>query len=70
MIVVKWSSPGRLIKQSKGEKSSAVHSTLLHINYETVIPVEMGIQLTNTGFRVKPGMTIEVKGLLRQYSRI
>jgi hypothetical protein len=47
-----------------------VHSTLLHINYETVIPVEMGIQLTNTGFRVKPGMTIEVKELLRQYSRI
>jgi hypothetical protein len=47
-----------------------VHSTLLYINSEAVIPEKTGIQLTNTGFRVKPGMTIEVKGLLRQYSRI
>jgi hypothetical protein len=78
MIVVKWSFPGRLISQNKGEKSSVVHSTLLYINSEAVIPAKTGIQLTNTGFPrikygaslVKPGMTIEVKGLLRQYSRI
>ena len=60
MIVVKWSFPVKLINQNKGEKSSVVHSTLLYINSEAVIHAKMGIQLTNTGFRVKPGMTIEV----------
>jgi hypothetical protein len=29
-----------------------------------VIPAEAGIQLRNTGFRVKPGMTNKVKGFL------
>jgi len=31
--------------------------TLLYINFEGVIPAKAGIQLRNTGFRVKPGMT-------------
>jgi len=31
--------------------------TLLYINSEAVIPAKAGIQLRNTGFRVKPGMT-------------
>ena len=44
--------------------------TLLYINSEPVIPAEAGIQLRNTGFRVKPGMTIKVKGLLTQYTTI
>jgi len=44
--------------------------TLLYINFGTVIPAKAGIQLTNTGFRVKPGMTINVKGLLMHYTRI
>ena len=30
MIVVKWSFPGKLISQNKGEKSSVVHSTVLY----------------------------------------
>jgi hypothetical protein len=28
-----------------------------------VIPTKVGIQIKKTGFRVKPGMTIKVKGL-------
>jgi hypothetical protein len=46
-----------------------VRPTLLYINSETVIPAKAGIQLANTGFRVKPGMTIKVKGLLTEYIR-
>jgi hypothetical protein len=49
--------------------SSVVHPTLLYINSETVIPAKAGIQIANTGFRVKPGMTIKVKELLTQYPR-
>jgi len=30
---------------------------------------ETGIQLRNSGFRVKPGMTIKVKGFLTQFLR-
>ena len=41
---------------------------LLHISSEAVIPAKAGIQLRNTGFRVKPGMTIKAKGLLTQYT--
>ena len=41
--------------------------TLLSISSEAVIPAKAGIQIENTGFRVKPGMTIKVKGLLTQY---
>ena len=37
---------------------------------EAVIPAEAGIQIENTGFRVKPGMTIKVKGLLTQYTNL
>jgi hypothetical protein len=37
---------------------------LLYISYEAVIPAKAGIQFRNPGFRVKPGMTIKVKGLL------
>jgi len=50
--------------------TSVVRPTLLYINSGTVIPAKAGIQLANTGFRVKPGMTIKVKELLTQYTRI
>ena len=33
------------------------------------ISAKAGIQIENNGFRVKPGMTIKVKGLLTQYTR-
>jgi len=33
-------------------------------NYSVVIPAEAGIQLRNTGFRVKPGMTSKGKGFM------
>jgi hypothetical protein len=36
---------------------------LLYMNSEAVIPAKAGLQLKKTGFRVKPGMTIEVKEL-------
>jgi hypothetical protein len=48
--------------------SSVVHPTLLYISSEAVIPAKAEIQPGNTGFRVKPGMTIKVKGLLTQYT--
>ena len=35
-----------------------VRPTLLYINSKAVIPAKAGIQPINTGFRVKPGMTI------------
>ena len=38
MIAVKWSFSSRLVSQNRGEKCSAVHSTLLYINSEAVIP--------------------------------
>jgi hypothetical protein len=43
-----------------------VRPSLFYINYEVVIPGKAGIQFINTGFRVKPGMTIEARGLLTQ----
>jgi hypothetical protein len=43
--------------------------TLLYISCKAVIPAKAGIQLRNTGFRVKPGMTIKVKGLLMNHGR-
>jgi hypothetical protein len=49
--------------------TSVVHPTLLYISSEAVIPAKAGIQPGNTGFRVKPGMTIKVKGLLTQDTR-
>jgi hypothetical protein len=36
---------------------------------EAVIPAQAGIQSGKTGFRVKPGMTTEVKRLKAQYAR-
>jgi hypothetical protein len=33
-----------------------------------VIPAKAGIQFKNPGFRVKPGMTIKVKGFLTHYA--
>jgi hypothetical protein len=35
-----------------------VRPTLLYINSKAVIPAKAEIQRLNTGFRVKPGMTI------------
>jgi hypothetical protein len=54
--------------QEPPKTTSVVRPTLLYINSEAVIPAKAGIQLRNTGFRVKPGMTIKVKGLLTQYT--
>ena len=51
-------------------RSPASAKMLLHISSEAVIPAKAGIQLRNTGFRVKPGMTIKVKGLLTQYTSV
>jgi hypothetical protein len=48
---------------------SVVNLTLLYINSEAVIPAKPGIHLGKTGFRVKPGMTIKVKGLLTHHIR-
>jgi len=45
-----------------------VRLTLLYITYQAVIPAKAGIQFRNPGFRVKPGMTIKVKGFLTHYT--
>ena len=56
-----------------------VRPKLLDMISEAVIPAKAGIQTAsgpegpmaqreNTGFRVKPGMTIKVKGLLTRYT--
>jgi len=58
-----------LMSRNQIINSSIVRPTLLYINSETVKPAKAGIQFANTGFRVKPGMTIIVKGLLTQYTR-
>jgi len=50
--------------------SSVVRLTLLYITYQAVIPAKAGIQFRNPGFRVKPGMTIKVKGFLTHYTSI
>jgi hypothetical protein len=44
--------------------TAEVGLTLLYINFKGVIPAKAGIQLRNTGFRVKPGMTIKGKGFM------
>ena len=64
-------------------KTSVLRPVLLYISPEAVIPAKVrlgarlsakpseawaGIQIKNTGFRVKPGMTLKVKGLLMQYT--
>ena len=43
--------------------------TLLYTNSGAVILAKAGIQLRNTGFRVKPGMTKKGKGLLTHDTR-
>jgi len=45
-----------------------VRLKLLCINSKAVIPAKAGIQIENTGFRVKPGMTNKGKGLLTHYT--
>ncbi len=50
------------------KEGSVVRPTLLYISSEVVIPAKAGIQIETTGFRVKPGMTIKVKGLVTQCS--
>ncbi len=56
----------KILKDSSS--ASVVRLTLLYISSEAVIPAKAGIQIENTGFRVKPGMTIKAKGLLTQYA--
>jgi hypothetical protein len=53
-----------LQKEGRLPEDSLVRLTLLYIGSEVVIPAKAGIQIENTGFRLKPGMTIKVKGLL------
>jgi Flp pilus assembly protein TadD len=48
--------------------SSIVHRMFLYVSPEVVIPAKAGIQLRNSRFRVKPGMTIKVKGFLTHYA--
>ena len=45
-----------------------VRPSLLCMSSEAVIPAKAGIQFINTGFRVKPGMTIKANGLLTVYT--
>jgi len=47
-----------------------VRPTLLYTHSGAVIPAKAGIQLNKTGFRVKPGMTIKVKGLSTHYTSV
>src|SRR3972149_3399823 len=49
---------------------SVVRPTLLYTHSGAVIPAKAGIQLNKTGFRVKPGMTIKVKGLSTHYTSL
>src|SRR3990172_4711568 len=59
-----------------GRDASVVRPTLLYTHSEAVIPAPdrsrgqalAGIQPSKTGFRVKPGMTIKVKGLSTHYT--
>ncbi len=51
------------------DSASVVRPTLLYTHSEAVIPAKAGIQPSKTGFRVKPGMTIKVKGLSTHYTR-
>ena len=44
-----------------------MHPTLLYIHFKGVIPAKAGIQIRNTGFRVKPGMTINGKRFMMHY---
>ncbi len=43
--------------------------TLLYIDSQIVIPAKAGIQITNTRFRVKPGMTNKAKRFLNHNNR-
>jgi len=39
------------------------------VKFEAIIPAKAGIQIENIGFRVEPGITAKVKGLLTQYTK-
>ena len=52
----------------KCEVSGVMRLTLLYNDSGAVIPAKAGIQLRNTGFRIKPGMTDKGKGLLAHYT--
>ncbi len=43
---------------------------LLYIISQAVIPAKAGIQIENTGFRIKSGMTKCVKLFLRHYTKL
>ena len=47
-----------------------VGPTLLCIISQAVIPAKAGIQIENTGFRIKSGMTNCVKPFLRHYTKL
>jgi hypothetical protein len=51
-------------------ESSAVSLTLLYNDPRVIIPAKAGIQIENTGFRIKSGMTKCVKLFLRHYTRL
>jgi hypothetical protein len=53
-----------------GHNTSVVILTLFYINSEVVIPAKAGIQLNNTGFRIKPGMTNKAKTFLNHYTSV
>jgi hypothetical protein len=40
------------------------------MDFLTVIPAKAGIHDKKTGFRVKPGMTINIKEFTTQYARL
>jgi len=52
------------------QNTSVVRPMLLYITSKAVIPAKAGIPARNTGFRVKPGMTNELKGVLTRYAKV
>jgi hypothetical protein len=50
--------------------ASVVNLTFLYSVLRTVIPAKAGIQIEKTGFRIKSGMTKNVKSYLNQYIRL
>jgi hypothetical protein len=49
-------------------QNNVVRQTLLYTNFQGVIPAKAGIQIRNTGFRIKSGMTIKGKGFMTHYT--
>ena len=56
------------IEQCDVKRAGVVRLRLINISPEAVIPAKAGIQPRNTGFRVKPGMTIKGNGLLTRHT--